>query len=200
MTPSKKIALALALAGALSAPAFADTNVALGGTVTFSGTGFFGWSSAWGSGSAAPLASVTDGVFVPTGQQWNTGTIYWNGTWGGDTSNFVQIDLSAPAIVKSIILQADNNDMYGIQYRDIGGNWHGLATADVYGGWGMWTRPDISVSPVVASAFRIASVAGDSYYSVSEFQAIGAPVPEPETYAMMLAGLGLLGFMARRKK
>jgi hypothetical protein len=26
------------------------------------------------------------------------------------------------------------------------------------------------------------------------------PVPEPETYAMMLAGLGLIGFMARRKK
>jgi hypothetical protein len=26
------------------------------------------------------------------------------------------------------------------------------------------------------------------------------PVPEPETYAMMLAGLGLLGFMARRTK
>jgi hypothetical protein len=29
---------------------------------------------------------------------------------------------------------------------------------------------------------------------------IGAPIPEPETYALMLAGLGLLGFMARRKK
>lgn len=27
-----------------------------------------------------------------------------------------------------------------------------------------------------------------------------APVPEPETYAMMLAGLGLLGFAARRRK
>jgi hypothetical protein len=27
-----------------------------------------------------------------------------------------------------------------------------------------------------------------------------APIPEPETYAMMLAGLGLLGFMARSKK
>jgi hypothetical protein len=27
-----------------------------------------------------------------------------------------------------------------------------------------------------------------------------APVPEPETYAMMLAGLGLLGFVARRRK
>jgi hypothetical protein len=29
---------------------------------------------------------------------------------------------------------------------------------------------------------------------------VAAPVPEPETYAMMLAGLGLLGFMARRRK
>lgn len=29
---------------------------------------------------------------------------------------------------------------------------------------------------------------------------IAAPVPEPETYAMMLAGLGLLGFVARRRK
>jgi hypothetical protein len=27
-----------------------------------------------------------------------------------------------------------------------------------------------------------------------------APIPEPETYAMMLAGLGLLGFMARRRR
>jgi hypothetical protein len=27
-----------------------------------------------------------------------------------------------------------------------------------------------------------------------------APVPEPETYAMLLAGLGLMGFVARRRK
>jgi hypothetical protein len=27
-----------------------------------------------------------------------------------------------------------------------------------------------------------------------------APIPEPETYAMMLAGLGLIGFAARRRK
>jgi hypothetical protein len=27
-----------------------------------------------------------------------------------------------------------------------------------------------------------------------------APVPEPETYGMMLAGLGVLGLLARRRK
>ena len=37
----------------------------------------------------------------------------------------------------------------------------------------------------------------DTAFSVT-FDA--APVPEPETYAMMLAGLGLLGFAARRRK
>ena len=34
----------------------------------------------------------------------------------------------------------------------------------------------------------------------TEFTTVAAPVPEPETYAMMLAGLGLLGVMARRRK
>jgi hypothetical protein len=29
---------------------------------------------------------------------------------------------------------------------------------------------------------------------------VAAPIPEPETYAMLLAGLGLLGFEARRRK
>ena len=31
-------------------------------------------------------------------------------------------------------------------------------------------------------------------------QLIATPIPEPETYAMLLAGLGLLGFAARRRK
>jgi uncharacterized protein YjiK len=34
----------------------------------------------------------------------------------------------------------------------------------------------------------------------SQLIVLTAPVPEPETYAMLTAGLGLLGFVARRKK
>jgi len=36
--------------------------------------------------------------------------------------------------------------------------------------------------------------------SLSNYRAYAAPVPEPETYAMLIAGLGLVGFMARRRK
>ncbi len=39
-----------------------------------------------------------------------------------------------------------------------------------------------------------------SDYSSLNFMAIAAPVPEPESYAMLVAGLGLLGLMARRRR
>lgn len=41
---------------------------------------------------------------------------------------------------------------------------------------------------------------GGSESFVNGTPTITAPVPEPETYAMMLAGLGIVGFIARRRK
>lgn len=38
------------------------------------------------------------------------------------------------------------------------------------------------------------------YAYLDGFGSVSPPVPEPTTYGMMLAGLGLLGYMARRKK
>lgn len=40
----------------------------------------------------------------------------------------------------------------------------------------------------------------NAYETVSFGYTVGIPIPEPETYAMLLVGLGLLGFMACRKK
>lgn len=41
---------------------------------------------------------------------------------------------------------------------------------------------------------------GGPWVFLSEVEFNAAPIPEPETYAMLLAGLGLLGFVARRRK
>ncbi len=37
-------------------------------------------------------------------------------------------------------------------------------------------------------------------YAGGEIRGFLAPIPEPETYAMMLAGLGMLGWMAKRRR
>jgi hypothetical protein len=43
-------------------------------------------------------------------------------------------------------------------------------------------------------------LAGSGYYMVFDNMSIAQAVPEPETYALLLAGLGLVGFAARRRR
>ncbi len=40
---------------------------------------------------------------------------------------------------------------------------------------------------------------GTAYWSTANNVTVGLPVPEPESYAMLFAGLGLVGFMLRRR-
>jgi hypothetical protein len=47
----------------------------------------------------------------------------------------------------------------------------------------------------------LVSSAGPGSYTMDDFGfSVAAPVPEPETYALMLAGLGVLGAVACRRK
>lgn len=63
----------------------------------------------------------------------------------------------------------------------------------------MWTtsfaQPTGFVAPQFALHVQSIGTNGDSGWYVPT-----TPIPEPETYALMLAGLGLLGFHARRRK
>ena len=190
-----KIALAWFMAGAFACSADAAvTNVALGAAVTLNGT-FGGDQGGWGDNPLADKQTLTDGVFVPEGQQWNAGSVFWN-----SLQNSIDIKLSATYSINSFVVQADNNDTYRIEYRQ-GGNWvTAWEEVPAYGSWGLVTRPAFTLaSAITTDELRFTATGGDGYYSVTEIQAL-APVPEPEEWAMLLVGAGLVGFQVKRRQ
>jgi PEP-CTERM motif len=50
------------------------------------------------------------------------------------------------------------------------------------------------------SSSPVAPTMGTIGTSTGAVNVVSAPVPEPETYAMLIAGLGVLGFVGRRRK
>ena len=63
---------------------------------------------------------------------------------------------------------------------------------------GSWTLNALNPGGKLSDYSNLTIFARD--LSKTAFQVPTTPVPEPETYAMLLAGLGLIGFMSRRRK
>jgi hypothetical protein len=144
------------------------------------------------------LQYVHDGVFPLPFQAWTDATAYWNGA--GESRSIV-FEFDGVYTVKSFVASLDNNDSYAIEFSLDGLAWG--STVDVaasegavYWGMDLFER---SVAPTSAHYARVYATSGDDMYSVGELQVLAA-VPEPEAYAMLMAGLGLLGAVARRRR
>jgi hypothetical protein len=108
---------------------------------------------------------------------------------------------SLDAIISSISRSADTGlAITGLSlYNSTGtlvssGNMLQSGTVDV------WT---ISSSNLAAGNYYLqvsGNLVGNTAAAFGGAISMAAPVPEPETYGMMLAGLGVLGFLARRRK
>ncbi len=194
-----------ALLATITAPAMAlDSNVALNKTVTL--TGVFGTPSGSGNPSSfgqplifASPSSLTDGITFSGNHRWSYNTVWWH---GHEQDNAVEIDLGGNFNLNSFLVQADGNDTYFLQAYSKG-KWVEAATVPQSLDYrqGMVTRNISTTAIQNVSKLRFGAKNGDGKYSVSEIQALGsaAPVPEPETYAMMLAGLGMVGVALRKR-
>ncbi|HZO53085.1 MAG TPA: PEP-CTERM sorting domain-containing protein [Bryobacteraceae bacterium] len=200
--------LFLILAASVAVPVFAaPINVALGKPVTLNG--FFGNSTAgtpivWPDFAIGPASLVTDGVFNPDQQHWQTNSVWWH---EHDTlpPRSIEIDLLGTYTLIGAIVQADNNEQYLLEYKDAADVWQTLWNVPVGCCFGVVTRPNPldnteiqALGPVVAKALRISGVDSDLYYSVTEVQVFAEQVPEPSTWVLAGAGLGALLLRRRR--
>ena len=137
----------------------------------------------WAGANPAPASTVTDGIFLPTSQEWDTNTVFWNANDVGPNNN-IQIDLGNTFKIDSFIVQADDNDDYAIFYKNLeqsGNAWNLAWDVPAVGGWGLQTRPDndnitryILPTPIVTNQLEIYGGSNsDGMYAVSEVQAFG---------------------------
>lgn len=157
-------------------------NVALNATAELNGAPFF--TNGWGSGQVVGADTVVDGTFVPRGNQWDQGPVWWDSH--DDEDRWIKLDLGCVYVIDSLIIQADDNDAYKLQYWDLDTNTWQLAwdvpNYDAFG-WGMQTRPNpaddtekyVLPAPIVTNALRFEGNLsdGDKFFSVSEIQAFG---------------------------
>lgn len=65
--------------------------------------------------------------------------------------------------------------------------------------WTHFTFDNLTATSALTE-LKFSSRNDPSFTRLDNISVTAAPVPEPETYAMMMAGLGLLAFMAKRRK
>jgi hypothetical protein len=215
-TKIKTAAIAVAVAGLFSAPvASADTLTFNGfsdGSVSASITspisesasaGGFAMTNATHGGSfVAWCADIFHNMATTQSYTLTSGASFY----ATDTGKATALSELATHSLSSVTGNATNsaafqlavweivNETSGHGYSLSGGNFKATSDAAVL------TAANNMLGNLSGPITMTASVWAQNTPGSTQDLVVFAPVPEPETYAMMLSGLGLMGFVARRRK
>ena len=201
----KTLIIAAGFAAALIAPAFGQTNLVSNGS--FESTSFAGDAVAVRSGETLGAWTVTSGTVDLIGTMWTASSGRYSvdmagisngaisqiiGTTAGQTYD-LSFDMASnpggPAI-KTFRVDV-GTDQATFQFDSTGHNESNMG----------WTTRSLSFVASGPTTLTFTSQAADGFHGIAlDNVAVVASVPEPETYAMLLAGLGLIGFIARRRE
>lgn len=122
-------------------------------------------------------------------------TIAFSGTFSFDDSLLSVFDASEPLLTVAPLASFSMN--YGGTGYSLADAWEGYADVSYYDGAFLGLSTSTDAMTFVPGSFDVsdAYVAND----LTTADVVYAPVPEPETYAMFLAGLGMIGVIARRR-
>lgn len=163
-------------------------------------------SASTSGGTNGSTSLLIDGNIPVEGTQWQTGTVWWNGT--GPVLTF---DLGALYNLTDILISVDNNDQYQVDYSTNGSSYSSLFTifagfGEIGGGMDTMTTKSgdpefvagIDFTAVQARYLRVYATGGDNSYSVGELQFEGTlanTTPAPPSVVLLSVGaLGAIGY------
>jgi hypothetical protein len=158
-------------------------------------------TSVTGTSSAVNSAFyAADGNFPAFQQDWQVQTAWWY--FNNDSVVFT---FDQPYQITGMTISVDNNDYYRVYLSADGTTWDDYHTVLAFEGLAGYGMDEFSPSKPATAQFysyaRVTALAGDGSNSVGElqFNGVAAPIPEPETLALMLGGLAALGLKLRRR-
>src|SRR5574340_127478 len=169
---------------------------------SYNGTGFASASQTFNiTVNANPGYQVSAVSLTEDGDYFNIGT----GSSVAVGGKFYARDLESPLTpaatskIKSSASLTDMTSMADFETTD----WASHANIAIPAGWGGADGIVRGVNVTIENILLASSTAlGDAAFIEKKFAGlyvVTAPVPEPETYAMLLVGLGLVGFAVRRR-
>ena len=199
-----------------------NNNVNIGGVLftAAGGDGVFSIASAGGSsgigvagGGAGDEIGLDESISISFASQVISDfsvSLLYNGPEFGDYREIAQVSVfDGATLLQTYTLQVGNDgDVPGATWSG-GGSVTNLSLP-TEGGGGSWlvlgnpfgnqavTR--VEFSALASASCQSQSCTNQSDYAVSSLNSIAAPIPEPETYALMLAGLGLVAMSARGRR